>query len=443
MGFFHSPVRCLPSGVEGWEKRRAFWSGSGLGWELGLEGHLVPGLAFWLSQDRLNFFRSRSLPLVLGPLAGMGRQVQTVCHAGVCAVGMLGCLQGWGVELAGCPVFGALWWASSDASSSGSGSVLLPSLLCPRGGAYSMWWVGAHLWECAPVVRGFMAFGFGGRVLWCMPDHSRRLVARSWAPWLCRAFAWGVMCPGSMAGSALTDSCRRCLWARRYSSLGLLHWLLGGSIGSPLLFSKGECGSPGSGPPGVPVLWGANGCVGLRSSVSVSGPGAAIPHTEQVSGDRGEEQLLLNRKNLQQNQAICYDLLEVEKQTLKKHWEEKREPVRDPQTGVVVGGIFGMLIFIAVIIGIVFLIRKYQQGTEGPPKHKPPPPVKAGSSTEMLNKPSEPPTATEIVPLSPGDVYYEPTGGEPVTVTNTHYICTNTNVHTDLKQGFLRLGDIL
>ncbi|MEQ2260579.1 hypothetical protein XENORESO_020753, partial [Xenotaenia resolanae] len=50
----------------------------------------------------------------------------------------------------------------------------------------------------------------------------------------------------------------------------------------------------------------------------------------------------------------------------------------------------------------------------GPPKHKPPPPVKAGSSTEMLNKPSEPPTATEIVPLSPGDVYYEPTGGEPV-----------------------------
>ncbi|MED6235004.1 hypothetical protein ATANTOWER_012352 [Ataeniobius toweri] len=75
-----------------------------------------------------------------------------------------------------------------------------------------------------------------------------------------------------------------------------------------------------------------------------------------------------------------------------------------------------MLIFIAVIIGIVFLIRKYQQGTEGPPKHKPPPPVKAGSSTEMLNKPSEPPTATEIVPLSPGDVYYEPTGGEPVTI---------------------------
>ncbi|XP_038158785.1 PVR cell adhesion molecule related 2 like isoform X3 [Cyprinodon tularosa] len=104
------------------------------------------------------------------------------------------------------------------------------------------------------------------------------------------------------------------------------------------------------------------------------------------------------------------------RQTLTTFVIEKREPVPEPQTGAVVGGVLGTLILIGVIIGIVFLIRKFQRDTEGPPKHKPPPPVKAGSSTEMLNKPSEPPTATEIVPLSPGEVYYEPTGGEPVTI---------------------------
>ncbi|TKS89092.1 hypothetical protein D9C73_022477 [Collichthys lucidus] len=81
----------------------------------------------------------------------------------------------------------------------------------------------------------------------------------------------------------------------------------------------------------------------------------------------------------------------------------------------VIGGILGALAFIGIIIGIIFYIRKRQEDADGPPKHKPPPPVKAGSSTEMLNKPSEPPTATETVPLSPGEVYYEPTGGEPVT----------------------------
>lgn len=37
----------------------------------------------------------------------------------------------------------------------------------------------------------------------------------------------------------------------------------------------------------------------------------------------------------------------------------------------------------------------------------------------QLNKPSQPPTTTETAPLSPGEVYYKPTGGEPATVTNT------------------------
>ncbi|XP_044190899.1 PVR cell adhesion molecule related 2 like isoform X2 [Thunnus albacares] len=95
--------------------------------------------------------------------------------------------------------------------------------------------------------------------------------------------------------------------------------------------------------------------------------------------------------------------------------EERQQITPGPPTGAVIGGILGALAFIGIIIGIIFFIRKRQEDGEGPPKHKPPPPVKAGSSTEMLNKPSEPPTATETAPLSPGEVYYEPTGREPVT----------------------------
>lgn len=94
---------------------------------------------------------------------------------------------------------------------------------------------------------------------------------------------------------------------------------------------------------------------------------------------------------------------------------EEKKNIEGPPTGAIVGGILGALILLALIIGIVLFIRKRQDDGEGPPKHKPPPPVKAGSSTEMLNKPSEPPTATETAPLSPGEVYYETTGGEPVT----------------------------
>ncbi|XP_029919785.1 uncharacterized protein LOC115367983 [Myripristis murdjan] len=94
---------------------------------------------------------------------------------------------------------------------------------------------------------------------------------------------------------------------------------------------------------------------------------------------------------------------------------EKKKSVPGPTTGAIIGAILGALVLIGIIIAIVVFIRKRQEDGEGPPKHKPPPPVKAGSSTEMLNKPSEPPTATETAPLSAGEVYYETTGGEPVT----------------------------
>ncbi|XP_061597358.1 PVR cell adhesion molecule related 2 like isoform X3 [Cololabis saira] len=93
----------------------------------------------------------------------------------------------------------------------------------------------------------------------------------------------------------------------------------------------------------------------------------------------------------------------------------ERQLIQGPSTGVIIGSVLGALIFIGIVIGFIFFIRKRHEAREGPPKHKPPPPVKAGSSTEMLNKPSEPPTVTETAPLSRGEVYYEPVGREPVT----------------------------
>lgn len=94
--------------------------------------------------------------------------------------------------------------------------------------------------------------------------------------------------------------------------------------------------------------------------------------------------------------------------------DEQRQMGDAPSTGAVIGGILGALAVIGIVTGVILYIRKRQED-DGPPKHKPPPPVKAGSSTEMLNKPSEPPTATETLPLSPGEVYYETSGKEPVT----------------------------
>ncbi|XP_055081133.1 PVR cell adhesion molecule related 2 like isoform X2 [Periophthalmus magnuspinnatus] len=93
--------------------------------------------------------------------------------------------------------------------------------------------------------------------------------------------------------------------------------------------------------------------------------------------------------------------------------EEERQNTDAPSTGAVIGGILGSLAFIGIIVGVILYVRN-RHDEDGPPKHKPPPPVKTGSSTEMLNKPSEPPSNTETVPLSP-DVYYETSGTEPVT----------------------------
>ncbi|XP_048086184.1 uncharacterized protein LOC125285688 [Alosa alosa] len=92
---------------------------------------------------------------------------------------------------------------------------------------------------------------------------------------------------------------------------------------------------------------------------------------------------------------------------------KKRKPPRGNATGAIIGGIIGVVIFLCLIGALIFLLRKRQLNAENddaPPKHKPPPPVKMGSSTEMLNKPHNP--STETQPLS--HIYYE-TGGEPVT----------------------------
>ncbi|MEQ2300832.1 hypothetical protein AMECASPLE_029914 [Ameca splendens] len=51
---------------------------------------------------------------------------------------------------------------------------------------------------------------------------------------------------------------------------------------SPLLFSGGGYGSPSSGSPGVPVLWGAFGCLWLGSPPYLSlvrGGRSVAPHT--------------------------------------------------------------------------------------------------------------------------------------------------------------------
>ncbi|XP_067282684.1 PVR cell adhesion molecule related 2 like isoform X2 [Pseudorasbora parva] len=89
--------------------------------------------------------------------------------------------------------------------------------------------------------------------------------------------------------------------------------------------------------------------------------------------------------------------------------------------GPVIGGIIAAIIILCLIGAGVAMYRKRSQSTangEGPPKHKPPPPMKSGSSTEMLNKPQDKATTiTETQPLSNYMTtnYYETNSAEPVT----------------------------
>ncbi|KAJ8389458.1 hypothetical protein AAFF_G00119960 [Aldrovandia affinis] len=88
-------------------------------------------------------------------------------------------------------------------------------------------------------------------------------------------------------------------------------------------------------------------------------------------------------------------------------------PKVDPAIGTIIGVVIGVLLLLVIIGVAIFMIRKWQRDAEngdGPPKYKPPPPMKAEGSTEMLNKSQDP--LTETRPHGP--MYYEATG-EPAT----------------------------
>ncbi|XP_056336300.1 nectin-2-like [Danio aesculapii] len=89
-------------------------------------------------------------------------------------------------------------------------------------------------------------------------------------------------------------------------------------------------------------------------------------------------------------------------------------------TGAAVGGFIAAIIILCLIgAGLAMYLKRRRsvENGEGPPKHKPPPPMKSGSSTEMLNKPQDKTTTlTETQPLSNYEPsYYETNSAEPVT----------------------------
>ncbi|XP_051991645.1 nectin-2-like isoform X3 [Xyrauchen texanus] len=97
------------------------------------------------------------------------------------------------------------------------------------------------------------------------------------------------------------------------------------------------------------------------------------------------------------------------------------QPVIKPApAGPVIGGIIAAIIILCLIGAGVAMYQKHRRSIkngEGPPKHKPPPPMKSGSSTEMLNKPQDKATTImETQPLSSYEAnYYETNSAEPVT----------------------------
>ncbi|XP_076158094.1 PVR cell adhesion molecule related 2 like isoform X1 [Alosa pseudoharengus] len=150
----------------------------------------------------------------------------------------------------------------------------------------------------------------------------------------------------------------------------------------------------------------------LPTTIDWTVASGALPDAVEVSGDR----LLVKKVDDSVNTTFVCEVkntLGSAKSQLTAVVIEKRKPPRGNATGAIIGGIIGVVIFLCLIGALIFLLRKRQLNAENddaPPKHKPPPPVKMGSSTEMLNKPHNP--STETQPLS--HIYYE-TGGEPVT----------------------------
>ncbi|MED6260645.1 hypothetical protein ATANTOWER_025146 [Ataeniobius toweri] len=102
----------------------------------------------------------------------------------------------------------------------------------------------------------------------------------------------GTLPCSSLGGVAVVpalvlDGCRWGLWARRCSSLGLLHcgcWVVPLGLSPALLW--GGCSSPGVGSPGVPVLCGGLWMSMARiSSLSVPGPGGQVFGHGKTNGE--------------------------------------------------------------------------------------------------------------------------------------------------------------
>ncbi|MEQ2256796.1 hypothetical protein ILYODFUR_027792 [Ilyodon furcidens] len=70
-------------------------------------------------------------------------------------------------------------------------------------------------------------------------------------------------------------SARWCIGGSRCLGLGTLVWV--GSLLVAACRGCWGCGSPGGGPPGVPVIWVAFGCLGVRSP-RVQGGKSVAPH---------------------------------------------------------------------------------------------------------------------------------------------------------------------